>query len=109
MTRKDLEALVADCGLTLERVNFTTRHPKLYVRATDGRRACFVIPRTSSDHRSALNKRAQLRAFAQGRHAGAQRGGRHAAGLGLGDLSPDDSLGDMTPVEYRQAAGSSTF
>lgn len=80
MTRKDLEALVAEFGLTLERVNFTSRHPKLYVRATDGRRACFAIPRTPSDHRSVLNKRAQLRAFAQGRHVGAQKGGHHAIG-----------------------------
>ena len=69
--------IAAECGLTVARVTPTGKPPKMYVVAPDGRRAVFILPRSPSDHRAILNKRAQLRAFAQGRHAGSVNAGRH--------------------------------
>lgn len=69
--------IAAECGLVVERVTTTGKHPKMYVVAPDGRRGVFSMPRSASDHRAMLNKRAQLRAFAQDRHAGSVVAGRH--------------------------------
>ena len=75
---RHVHQLARDCGLAVDRIDARARHPKLYVRAPDGRAACFTVPRSPSDHRALLNKRSQLRAFAEGRHHSADNGGRHA-------------------------------
>ena len=60
---RDMVAAVE--GLTLVRITSDGKHHKGVVRTPDGVERMVSFPKTESDHRALLNKRAQLRAMSK--------------------------------------------
>ena len=64
---REIKALIERAGLELIEVEMRgSGHLMAWVRAADGRKMPSTFPATASDHRSDLNKLAELRRFARG-------------------------------------------
>ncbi len=65
MKDRDIRAMIEEAGLTMVSLSSKGKHHKAVVRGANGKQTAVSFPKTPSDHRALLNKRAQLRSLSK--------------------------------------------